>query len=119
MQNLRNCFKNMPLIVERAQGQRKLARIAFYDCYLIKQNPFTKSALASQSEYDDAANELFLQKDHQRVHSQGSQVEGEWQKRIKGVDFDEDSEGYEVPTVFRDHRHTYSSKPEDIDAFRR
>ena len=44
-------------------------------------------------------------KDHARLHSVGSQVETEWKKPIKGVDFDSDTLGYEVPGVFREFRH--------------
>ena len=46
----------------------------------------------------------------------GSQSEAEWKRPVHGVDYDQDTEGYEVPSVFREHRHQYSQKPTDIDA---
>ena len=49
----------------------------------------------------------------------GSQSEAEWKRPVHGVDYDQDTEGYEVPSVFREHRHQYSQKPTDIDAYRR
>lgn len=59
-------------------------------------------------------------KDHARLQSSGSQIEGEWYRPVKGVDYSpDDREGMDVPGVFRDHRHMYSTKPEDIDAYRR
>merc|ERR1711918_311161 len=33
--------------------------------------------------------------------------------------FDQETEGYEVPSVFRQHRHSYSAKPTDVEAYRR
>ena len=46
------------------------------------------------------------------MHSQGSQVEADyWAK----PDLPED----EVPDVFRAHRHMYSAKPTDIEAYKR
>lgn len=44
----------------------------------------------------------------------------EWPKPKAGIDFDpNEEEGYEVPGVFREHRHSYSTKPETRDAYLR
>ena len=45
--------------------------------------------------------------------------EHEWQRPIKGIDFDPESEDYQVPGVFREFRHQYSAKPTDRDAYLR
>jgi len=53
------------------------------------------------------------------LHSQGSQAEIEWVKPKRGVDYVFNDSGEDVPEVIRNHRHTFSTKPEDIDAYRR
>jgi|LauGreDrversion4_2_1035121.scaffolds.fasta_scaffold275702_3 hypothetical protein len=45
------------------------------------------------------------------------QAPNEWQKPIKGIDFDPESEDYNVPGVFREFRHQYSAKPTERDAY--
>ena len=45
------------------------------------------------------------------LNSQGSQVEVDFFSKAEEAD--------EVPEVFREFRHKYSSKPKDIDAYRR
>ena len=58
--------------------------------------------------------------DHKRVQSSGSQIESEWVTRKAGIDFDPNEDpGFKVPGVFREHRHTYSTKPETRDALLR
>ena len=51
----------------------------------------------------------------------GHQSEMEWQRPVKGVDYEADNNepGYEVPGVFRQHRHEYSAKPTEVNAYRR
>ena len=56
--------------------------------------------------------------DHQK---KGHHSEMEWQRPVKGVDYQAsiDEPGYEVPGVFRQHRHAYSAKPTEVGAYRR
>ena len=49
----------------------------------------------------------------------GGEQSIEWYVPKKGKDFGPGDQGFDVPSVFRDHRHQYSAKPEDREAYRR
>ena len=93
------------LVKERAQGLRNVSKIKFMKGYDL-------AASTPQS----------------ILHSGGSQVESdfkiaqqahaEWDFKLKPKSID-DSPGQDVPEVFREHRHNFSEKPADLNAYRR
>mgnify|MGYP001948625883 CR=1 FL=1 len=102
----------MVLIRERSFGLRSFWRIEFTKHYAPAENLISQSSASfgtgwTKDEYE------------RKNHSSGSQAEAEYKAPERGVKYVFNDSGEDVPDVFREHRHQYSQKPEDINAYRR
>lgn len=124
-------------VIERSIGLRRFAMIEFLQGYNLQPTPVTIPRLPDNEAADISnapPNEVYPDK----IHSTGSQVEAdfalksqqthenhqypEWHNNPNPnakATREEEEPGYEVPEVFREHRHTYSARPTDVSAYRK
>ena len=89
------------MIIERLIGLRSFSRVEF-----LKEAPRVGSPRDASFTPQTLANAT--------LGSAGSQVEVDFNLKVRNQDQDD-----AVPNVFMEHRHQYSQKPKDIDAYRR
>ena len=112
-------------VMERSIGWRILGKIEFLQGYGMPGEDSQPAARISESA--GAASQAPPQEVcTDKITSRGSQVESdfmipEWHNNPNpNAKYDDiDDIGHDVPEVFREHRHNYSSKPEDINAYRK
>ena len=104
------------LIQQRQFGLKKLAGIELHRGFTTKNigDEGQSSQKLAQDDHADVAAKLPLSQ------TNDPNFTGEWQGTAGTKSwFIEKEEGYDVPEVFRQHRHAYSSKPETAEAYRK
>ena len=111
-------------IVERQIGWRVFSKIEFLQGYTL-QAPVPRIEFDREAAVQ--ANEIVDDK----ITSVGSQVEVDFAAAMKvdlpewhnnpnpNANYDIEDPGYDVPEVFREHRHKYSARPSDANAYRK
>ena len=109
---------------QRSFGLRKLSKIQFHTGYVSAEEP--KAEQITQKKHEEPEKQPQTQTSHADIdnqplsHTVDPNFTGEWQGTAGTKTwFIEKEEGYEVPEVFRQHRHSYSAKPETAEAYRK
>ena len=110
---------------ERSIGLRIFSKIQFLQGYFNTQAAAVQSATARIATGGAAEQAATQDPWTEKISSKGSQVEAdfmipEWHNNPNpNAKYDIHDIGMDVPEVFREHRHTYSAKPTDINAYRK
>ena len=119
--------KTYYFVTERSIGFRNLAKIEFLQGYGTQKVPQLES---------NSNKATKMNKNHDKLKSSGSQAEADFliqeqwyrggyqpskrtKEEVQAGTIHDSEEGVNVPEVFRENRERFSSKPEDINAYRR